>query len=144
MASPDKLSIFVFSGAFDRVHYALATASAAAATNRAVTLLFTMGAVRALVEAGENGVPGWVHLDAAEDGSDAATRDAAYAEKGIATFEELLSACVELHVRFRVCEIGLKAEGIETSRLRADVPVKAGGIVSFLGDASGDGAILFI
>ena len=54
------------------------------------------------------------------------------------------SACVELHVKFQVCEIGLKAEGIETSRLRADVPMKAGGIVSFLGDASGDGAILFI
>ncbi len=144
MASPDKLSVIVFSGAFDRVHYALATASAAAATNRAATLFFTMGAVHALVEAGDNGVPGWVRLAACEDGSDAATRDASYAEKGIGTFEELLSACVELGVVFQVCEIGLKAEGIDAARLRSDVPVKAGGIVSFLGDASGTGAMLFI
>jgi peroxiredoxin family protein len=142
--APDKLSVFVFSGAFDRVHYALAIASAAAATNRAVTLFFTMGAVRALVQAGADGVPGWVGLAGCEDGGDAAARDASYAEKGIATFEELLSACVELGVAFQVCEIGLKAEGIEAARLRADVPVKAGGIVSFLGDASDRGAMLFI
>lgn len=144
MTPPDKLSVFVFSGAFDRVHYALAIASAAAATSRAVTLFFTMGAVRALAEAGAGGAPGWNGLGACEDGSDAAARDASYGEKGIATFEELLSACVELGVVFQVCEIGLKAEGIEAARLRADVPVKAGGIVSFLGDASERGAILFI
>ncbi|SVC25743.1 uncharacterized protein METZ01_LOCUS278597, partial [marine metagenome] len=34
----EKLSIIVFSGSFDRVHYALATAAAAAATNTPVTL----------------------------------------------------------------------------------------------------------
>ena len=45
---PQKLSVIVFSGDYDRVHYALAMASAAAATNRAVTLFFTMAATRAL------------------------------------------------------------------------------------------------
>jgi peroxiredoxin family protein len=143
VAPPDKLSIFVFSGAYDRVHYALATASAAAATNREVALFFTMGAVRALA-APEGETPGWTALLPAEDGTDAAGRDAGYAEHGIATFEELLSACVELGVGFRVCEMGLKAQDLALAGLRADVPLEVGGIVSFLGDASGAGAILFI
>ncbi len=144
MPSPDKLSIIVFSGAFDRVHYALATASAAVATGREATLFFTMGAVHALVEADGNGAPGWVRLSACEDGSDPAAKDAAYADKGIATFEELLSACIELGVSFRVCETGLRSEAIDGSRLRADAGAKQGGIVSFLGDASDRGAMLFV
>lgn len=144
MAGPDKLSIVVFSGAFDRVHYALATAAAAAATDRGVTLFFTMGAVHALVAAGADGAPGWTRLGVCEDGSAAAARDASYADKGIATFEELISACVELGAAFQVCEIGLRAEAVDAARLRPDVNVKPGGIVTFLGDASAHGAMLFI
>lgn len=41
MEGPENLSIVLFAGGFDRVHYALVMASAAAATNRKVTLFFT-------------------------------------------------------------------------------------------------------
>ena len=71
-------------------------------------------------------------------------RDLAHAEQGIATLEELLSACVEMDVQFRVCEMGLKAEAIDGQDLRDDVPVMESGIVGFLGDVSSAGEMLFI
>ena len=56
-----RLSIVVHSGAFDRVHYALMMAAAAAAVDRPVTLFFTMGATQALRRP-----DGWVNLSGAE------------------------------------------------------------------------------
>jgi len=56
--------------------------------------------------------------------------------KGTATFEELLSACVELGVTFMVCEMGLKAFDIEHGDLRDDISFAIGGVVTFLNDAS--------
>ncbi len=140
---PDKLSIIVYSGAFDKVHYALALASSAVATNQAATLFFTMGACRALLRAGADGVPGW-HTLAAVQGRAAAEMDREYAKRGVATFDELFSACVELGVRFIVCEMGLRAAGIEAEDLRDDLTIDTAGIVTFLGDASTDGAMLFV
>ena len=127
MPGPDKLSIVIFSGDYDRVHYALVLASAAAATGKPVTLFFTMEATRALT-------PGWADRDS----------EAAYAERGIGTFEELLAACVELDVTFMVCEMGRRAADVERSDLRADVPVAEGSAVTFMADASRDGAMLLI
>lgn len=127
--SVDKLSLVVFSGEFERVHYALAMAAGAAASNRAVTLFFTMGAARALVD--------WRALPGAE-------RDQDLRQRGVAGFEELLEACVALGVTVMVCEMGLRALGIAAGDLRPDVPVTAGGIVSFLADASANGAMLFL
>jgi peroxiredoxin family protein len=49
-----------------------------------------------------------------------------------------------MEVRFLVCEMGLRAMDLERQALRDDVPVEAGGVVTFLNDASGDGAMLFI
>ena len=72
--SPERLSLVVFSGDYDRVHYALAMAAAAAATARPVTMLFTMGAIHALRAAQANGVPGWAMLKPASSGNDAAVR----------------------------------------------------------------------
>ena len=144
MPGPDKLSLIVFSGDYDRVHYALAMAGAAAATNRAVTLFFTMAATRALLGRQDDGAPGWSALAPAADGSAATARDRAHGDRGIATLEELLSACVEMGVQFRVCEMGLKAEAIDAADLRDDVPVMISGIVGFLGDVSGNGEMLFI
>ena len=43
---PEKLSLVVFSGDFDKVHYALVMASAAAAIDTPVTLFFTMEGAR--------------------------------------------------------------------------------------------------
>jgi peroxiredoxin family protein len=131
-SAPDKLSLVVFSGDYERVHYALAMAAAAVATNKPVTLFFTMGAARALV-----GPDGWRGLPGAE-------RDDDLAAKGLGTFAELLDACVALGVTFMVCEMGLKALGIAPESLRGDVPLTQGGIVTFLADASRTGAMLFI
>ncbi len=147
MATEAKLGIIVFSGDYDRVHYALITAAAAAATDRRVTLFFTMDATRALLDTGADGAdgaPGWAALAAGADGISATARDAAHGAKGIATFEELLAACIELGVTFMVCETGLKALDLTAAALRPDVPVKAGGVVSLLAAVGRDGAMLFI
>jgi peroxiredoxin family protein len=138
VTGPEKLSIVVFSGGFDRVHYALVMASAAAATNRQATLFFTGRAVQALLED-----PGWRGLDPADDGSAAADRDAFFATTGVATIEELLEACAALGVRFMACEMGLRALGKpEPHRLRPDLSVETGGVVTFLNDATG--AVLYV
>jgi peroxiredoxin family protein len=140
---PDRLSIIVFSGNYDRVHYALAAAAAAAAVNRPVTLFFTMAALRALTRP-DSGQPGWAALLADENGQPPLVRDILYAQEGIGGFEELLSACTELGVEFMVCEMGLRAIGLARMDLREDVPVKEGGLVTFLAGASNTGVTLFI
>ncbi len=135
---PDKLSIVVFSGDFERVHYALSMAAAAAAIDRPTTLFLTMGAIHALGPRRPDGSPGWTAL------SGAAARDAEFAERGVATFEELFSACVALGVRIMVCEMGLRAVGLVREELRQDFEFEEGGIVTFLNDASATGAMLFV
>lgn len=137
--SPDKLSIVVFSGAFDRVHYALVMAAAAAASNTPVTLFFTMWAGRALERD-----RGWTRLAVSDGGRTAEEMDAQFKARRVATFEELLEACVALGVTFMVCEMGLKALGMDPDGLRPDVPVAKGGVVTFLADASRDGAMVFV
>jgi peroxiredoxin family protein len=139
MSGPDQLSITVFSGGFDRVHYALVMASAAVAANRKATLFFTGRALRALARD-----DGWRQLDPADDGSSPTERDDYFAGNGLATFDELLEACVALGVTVMVCEMGLKALGLDAGALRADVPVQPGGVVTFLNDASPTGGMLFI
>lgn len=144
MAS-DRLSLIVFSGDYDRVHYALVMASAAAATNRPVTLFFTMGASRALLAAQPDGAPGWTALSDTDDGISAIDRDANHGKAGIATLEELLEACIELDVTVQVCEMGLKAEGLSTLNFRTDISFSEGGMVSFLAESEKDGGrIVFI
>ncbi|WP_247893421.1 DsrE family protein [Azospirillum endophyticum] len=139
------LSIVLFAGGFDRVHYALVMASAAAATNRKVTLFFTGRALRALVHEREPGVLGWHDLDPADDGSTPVARDRYFATHGLATFEELLEACVAMGVMMMACEMGLRALGLPPGvPLRPDVPVATGGVVTFLNEAPGGGAMLFV
>lgn len=145
MMSRSRLSIIVFSADYDRVHYALVMASAAAATNRPVTLFFTMGASKALLAARRNGAPGWATLSATDDGISATDRDASHGTAGIATMEDLLGACAELDVTVLVCEMGLKAEGLALSNLRTDLAVTEGGMVSFLTESEKDGGqIVFV
>ncbi len=126
---PDKLSLVVFSGDYDHVHYALTLASAAVAIDRAVTLFFTMEATRALLR---------------DDAPDWASREAEYAAKKVATLDEMMSACIELGATFMVCEMGLRAMDIELADLRDDVTIAPGGAVTFLNDASRHGNMLFI
>ncbi|CAO3441441.1 NADH dehydrogenase (EC 1.6.99.3) [Azospirillum argentinense] len=145
MEGPENLSIVLFAGGFDRVHYALVMASAAAATNRKVTLFFTGRALNTLLADDADGAPGWHRLDPADDGSRPAERDAAFTANGLAGFEELLEACVMLKVTVMACEMGLRALGLPAGvPLRPDVPVKTGGVVTFLNDAPKTGAILFV
>lgn len=141
---PDKLSIVVFSGDFDKVHYALVMAAAAVASNTPVTLFFTMWAGRALEKPAADGAPAWHRMPVSAGGKSAAAMDAGFAASGVATFEELLSACVALGVTFMVCEMGLKALAIDPDDLRPDIPVAKGGVVTFLADASRDGAMIFV
>lgn len=144
-AGPDKLSIVVFSGDFDKVHYALVLASGAAAIGKAVTLFFTMEASRALMKPAADGTPAWRDLPVASGGwNNAGAMDDAFAARGVATFEELLTACPELGVRVLVCEMGLKAMDLERADLRDDIPVEDGGVVTFVTDASAAGAMLFV
>ena len=136
---PEKLSIVVFSGAFDKVHYALVMASAAAAVDTPATLFFTMEACRALVP------DGWKAMPVGEAGATVGQEmDSDFGKKNIGQFEDLLSACAALGVRFIVCEMGLKAVGLTKADLRTDIEIDSAGVVTFLNDASPDGLSLFI
>lgn len=127
MSSPDKLSIILQSGEFGRVHYGLVMASAALAVGKQVTLLFTMDGTRALTS-------GWADP----------VREADLTAKGLATFEDLMSACRDLDATFMVCEMGLRDCDLSLTDLRPDVEIADGSAVSFLADASADGAMLFV
>jgi len=47
-------------------------------------------------------------------------------------------------VQFMVCEMGLRAMDLDHDTLRDDVPIQDGGVVTFLNDASKDGAMVFV
>lgn len=142
--SPDKLSLVVFSGGFDKVHYALAMAAAALAVNKPATLFFTMGAARALLACDNKGRPGWHGLHPTEDGLSPADAEANLLARKLGGFEELLSACAALGGTIMVCEMGLKALGLDHVTLRDDITIAPGGLVTFLSDASRQGAVVFI
>lgn len=141
---PEKLSIVVFSGQFDKVHYALVMASAAAATDTPVTLFFTMEAVRNILKPGTDGEQSWASQTTTMCIETGADMNAGFQERGVADFETLLSACVELGVRFMVCEMGLKALDLQRADIRDDLPMELGGVVTFLNDASKDGSVIFV
>jgi len=141
---PQKLSIVVFSGAFDKVHYALVMASAAAAIDTPVTLFFTMDGARAVLKPGSGNVSAWAVQPTSDGLEMGADLNDTFQDRGVADFETLLSACRDLGVRFMVCEMGLKALDIPRSDLRSDIVFDIGGVVTFLNDAQKDGAVLFI
>jgi peroxiredoxin family protein len=133
-----RLGLILLSSCFDRVHYGLAVACAAAALERPVTLFATLGATRAFVAAGADGRPGWASLPlsaevAAPALADGAALDARYRERGVAGFEELLQACAGLGVELIACEMGLRAEGLASSALRTDLPIQRAGLATLLG-----------
>ena len=116
--SEGGLSIIVRSGKYEDVHYALAMAAAAIAVNKPAVLFFTMAGIRAL-QGPPPALEGW-------------ERDAQNRQRGVGDFETLLQACVELGVRFIVCEMGLRSLAIDRTSLRADVPFTVAGIVTLL------------
>ena len=142
---PDKLSVIVFSGEYEKIHYALVTAAAAAAINIPVTLFFTMDAIRALGANDAQGQPGWHRLPVGRVGyPNANSVDETMRSRGVVGFAELLDACVAMEVKLMVCEMGLRAMAMTSDDLRHDFEHVQGGIVTFLNDASSDGAMLFI
>lgn len=136
------LGLVVLSGAFERVHYALATAAAAAALDRPVILFFTQAAVTALL-AGDDGAPGWYRLavEPGLEGIDAASRDSAFRARGTAGFEDLLVACKELSVAFLVCSMGLRVTDTTRADLRTDLAIEETGLTDLIARA---GTLAFI
>jgi peroxiredoxin family protein len=135
LAKRERLCIVLLSGSFERVHYALCMASAAAALERPVTLFVTLGALCALVATDKNGRPGWMNLPgverpAASPAADGAALDALNRARGVAGFDELLRACTAFEVEFMVCEMGLRTLGLTPGDLRSDVRLEPGGLAS--------------
>lgn len=141
---PDQLSLIVYSGDFAKVHYALVLAASAAAIDRPATLFFTMEACSALLKPNNDCVAAWRVLPAGNNSCTAGDRDDLFASEGLAAFEDLLSSCVSLGVRFLICEMGLRAMHLTRADLRDDLPLEEVGVVTLLTDASRDGAIVFI
>jgi peroxiredoxin family protein len=137
------LNLVLVSELYERVHYALVMASAAAATGRNVKLFFTMGALKALTR-GTADRPGWHDLAPTPGGLAPLDQDRAFAEKGVATFEELLQATLALGAELMICEMGLRAAGLARHDLRPDIRYAEGGVVGFLEAAEGQGPILFV
>ena len=143
-STPNKLSIVIYDHHFDKVHYALVMAAAAAAIDKSVTLFFTMGASQALLKEDPNASAAWTKMPLSDDEGTGLERDKSYKNKGVAQFEELLQACETLGVRFMVCEMGLQAIGIKNNPLRTDLSIEISGVVTFLNDASSSGIVIFI
>jgi len=137
MAEPkDTLALVVLSSAYERVHYALATAAAAAAVDKPVVLFFTEGAVRTIAGTAER--PGWHALTVADPSlgaGDAAGLDRAFRARGAAGIEELLGACQELGVALLVCSMGMRVAGIAKTDLRSDLRLEETGLTDVLSRA---------
>jgi peroxiredoxin family protein len=137
LAESERLNLILLSGAFDRVHYALALASAAAALGRPVVLFATLAATRAFLIAAPGGRPAWTGLPlspelATPEVTDGGALDARNRARGVAGFEELVRACLDLGVEFLVCEMGLCALGLEGAELRADLPIQRAGLATLV------------
>ena len=140
----NRLSLILFSGDYDRVHYALAIASAAASTNRPVTLFLAGGGLK-LILADIDKTPGWSQLRASENGKSPLEQDRENCENGIGTINELLGACIHLDVTFYHCDMAVSATGLADKKFREDIPIKSGGLVSFLSETEKEGSqIVFI
>lgn len=127
---PLPLGIVLLSATYERAHYALMMATAAAAVGRPTVLFATMGGIAAFTRGGWQGLPG-------------AEADATHQARGVAGFAELLAAAVELEVRLIVCEAGLKALAITADALDPDLPGEVAGLATFY-DAVGDGSIVVV
>jgi peroxiredoxin family protein len=126
-ARPDAapLGILLASGAHDRAHFAFVLAAGAAALGRRVVLFATnAGCFALLVD--------WIGL---ED----AARDSLIQSRGLAGFEEIRAAALELGVRCIACEAGLRAEEIDPAGLLPGIEIA--GVATFL-DAVGPGQFL--
>ena len=119
----------------------MAVASKLIGTN--VTLFFTMGACQALARK-TTSLPGWSEVPIEGTSLLAVDYDQNLKRNKVARFEELITSCASLEVRFIVCEMGLRALNLQHGSLRDDVSIEEGGVVTFINDGSKDGSIIFI
>ncbi|MBO6518588.1 MAG: DsrE/DsrF/DrsH-like family protein [Rhodospirillales bacterium] len=138
-AQISKLSLVVASGTYEKVHYAFVMATGAAAIGIPVTMFFTMGACRAVLDGA-----GWHELPSELEGMRSRDRDEDFGEKGVATLDELIESAAELGITFMVCEMGLRAESLEDRHPRPGLDLARTGVVTFLNDAEPDGSIVYI
>lgn len=133
-------SVILYSGDFDRIHFGLLTATAAACIDRSVNIFVTMGACRAF--SGD-----WQSLSLSSSAVRHCTTPTELNEhfrtQHIATFEELLEVVKDLSIRVIVCETGLRAENLTIDMLGCNLSVTAGGMVSFLQHAKGGEIVTF-
>lgn len=142
---PASLKIVLYSGAFDRIHYALMMASAAAAINQKVTVLVTMAACHAFTP---DGLDKLVLSDgvAAMPIKTPHGLDQYYQQQGIASLQDLKDACKALGVDFLVCEMGLRAVGLSIMALDPRLGFQVAGLVTLLHRSTEDkdSKLLFI
>lgn len=138
----DSLSIILYSSAFDRIHYGLMLASAAAATNQKVTVFVTMDACHAFTTQSK-------HQLTLSDGvaslnmTSPAELEAHYQQQGIAGFSDLVEACIALEVNFLVCETGLRAIKLDVPALDPAFNFTLCGLVTLL-NASSQGKMVMV
>ena len=104
------LFILISDNRADQIHFALMTASSAAAIDRPVTLFFAKGAVNAVAS------DGWKKLKDRR-GMPGPDMDHRLAARGVADMPVLIDACMAMNVRFLVCEHSLKEEGLKSHDL---------------------------
>ncbi len=143
-ARSGALAMIVHAGTYERVHYGLAVAAAAAAMDRCTSLLFAGHAMVALLANFGDLTPGWHALHHGPDGTPA-NQDRALCDRGIAGMEELLAAMPALGVRLLVCELAVRALDLpHPVSWRTDVAFRPGGLAAFLSSVDRNTATLFI
>lgn len=140
-----EFPIVLFSGGFDRVHYGLVMAAAAAASDRDAAVLVSGRALPLLLDEHRGRVPGWQALDPADDGTAPVDRDAAFAARGVARIEELLQVCAPLKIRLSACEMAVRALGLPASPpWRPELDVRVSGLATFLNESGRGRSPVFV
>ena len=121
------LGILLISGSYERAHYAFMLATAVAAMGRAVVLFATNAGCNALCQ-------DWSGLDGAA--ADAKVRDC-----GVAGFDALREAAVELEVGLLACDSGLLIAGLKRTALLETVEVA--GLATYLSLVGGGTMVTF-
>lgn len=136
MSGPDgavaPLALIVHSGAYDRVAYAYAMATAAAAVNRPTILFLTGEAIRVLTP------DGWRRLAGDPERQAGIERD-----RGVASLPDLLGVAADLGIRTIACEMALRRLGLTAADLDSGTEIEVAGLVTLYGAATG-GQTVFI
>ena len=98
----NNLNIILFSEFIDKIHYGLTLATASRALDENVILFFAMKSIRALTK--NDKIMGWNNL-ITETGESAKKFDLSLREKNVVNFEELISLCNNLEIKFMIIRI---------------------------------------